>query len=94
MCMQRVQLSTIDFSIYFANRQSAQQALWSDSSGPVNFASALPGSAQVQSFVSVETVPWSMHSMPRAISQSSLSSILLPPGIGLRRVPSVLLNSR
>ena len=57
MCMQRVQLSTIDFSIYFANRQSAQQALWSDSSGPVNFASALPGSAQVQSFVSVEIVP-------------------------------------
>jgi hypothetical protein len=55
--MQRVQLSTIDFSIYFANRQSAQQALWSDSSGPVNFASALPGSAQVQSFVSVEIVP-------------------------------------
>ena len=55
--MQRVQLSTIDFSSYFANRQSAQQALWSDSSGPVNFASALPGSAQVQSFVSVEIVP-------------------------------------
>ena len=49
---------------------------------------------QVQSFVSVETVPWSTHSMPRAISQSSLSSMLLPPGIGLRRVPSVLLNSR
>lgn len=42
---------------YLVKRQSAQQALWSDSSGPVNFASALPGSAQVQSFVSVEIVP-------------------------------------
>ena len=57
MFTQRVQLSAMDFTDYFVNRQSAQQALWSDSSGPVNFASALPGSAQVQSFVSVEIVP-------------------------------------
>ena len=55
--MQRVQLSTIDFSIYFANRQSAQQALWSDIGEMTYVASALPGSAQVQSFVSVEIVP-------------------------------------
>ena len=57
MFTQRVQLSAMDFTDYFVKRQSAQQALWSDSSGPVNFASALPGSAQVQSFVSVEIVP-------------------------------------
>ena len=57
MFTQRVQLSAMDFTDYFVKRQSAQQALWSDSSGPVNFASALPGLAQVQSFVSVEIVP-------------------------------------
>ena len=57
MFTQRVQLSAMDFTDYFVKRQSAQQALWSDCSGPVNFASALPGLAQVQSFVSVEIVP-------------------------------------